>query len=223
MPDKTGSDALVLEARVAVQKLLPAESGLVDVMGIGLTPRGASLAKKIQEAAAKHGPWFQAQMKLRKPGEPLPYHPNLGMTESEWEEFLRLNKKKTLVKTGQAALSVKKLGDGKYRFSAKGTLQVLNAITIDLKKSRVETPRGTCDLLDRVKTPKGHSFPWDGYVWEGLRPIVIEQSKGRVTRFHIGKLRGTNTGIIYYSANGFENGKLQTPIKLFINYPLGKN
>jgi hypothetical protein len=221
-PEIDAAATLRAEARTAVKNLIPVQRGSVDIMVIAMSPRANALAKKLQTAVAENQAWFQEQVKRSKPGKPLPYNPKLGLTSSEYEEFLRIAKKKALTKTGEAPLSVVRQGKGRYQFSAKGPLAALDGITIDLPKSQVETSRGNCDKLDRVESPKDHPFPWDGYVWETITPIVMEKSTGRVTQFHIGQLRGTRTGIIYYKSLGFEKGKQQPLIRLMVTYPLRK-
>jgi len=187
-------------------------------MSIAMPPRGIALAQKLQSTVAKNQAWFTEQLKRAKPGQPLAYHPNLGLTAAEYDEFLILAKKKTLLKTGQAPLKVVHLGGDRFQLSAKKALAPLDGITLDLAKSQVKTLRGTCDKIDRIKTPDTHAFPWDGYVWETITPLDVKNSKGRVLQFHIGQLRGTQTGIIFYKAIGLEK---QT-VRLIITYPLAK-
>ncbi len=86
----------------------------VDVMENALPLLATELAARMQVAIAKNPQWWAEHVKKAQPGEPLPYDPRIGVTESEYKEFLTLSKKMTLQKTTEATLAISRKGDDVY-------------------------------------------------------------------------------------------------------------
>jgi hypothetical protein len=74
-----------------LQGLLPQGRVNVEVLEMWSPPGLAVLTQRLQQAAQADPTWFQEQVRRAVPGQPLPYHPKLGLTESEYQEFLALS------------------------------------------------------------------------------------------------------------------------------------
>lgn len=66
-----------------------------------------------------------------KPGEPLPWHKNFGLTENEYARLVAAKKETKLVPTARCKLIVKSKEDGRMLLSGTGRAAVLNGLTID--------------------------------------------------------------------------------------------
>ncbi len=74
---------------LSAAELFPAPGTTADVLGRLDTPRTAELAARIAAAAALDPPWWADFLATAaEPGQPLPYHPNLGLSEAEYAEYL---------------------------------------------------------------------------------------------------------------------------------------
>ena len=103
----------------SVRRLLHDGSFNADAMQFESAPRMAELGNKFIAATKKHPDWFQNAVKQAKPGEPLAYHPNMGLTKQEYQEFLRLT---------DGGIVLKKLADATIKVKYDGNAAL---ITID--------------------------------------------------------------------------------------------
>ncbi len=74
-----------------INKFFSENSVVADIMdGIKQNPKQAELTAKFQAGIRENQEWFMVYIKTVPEGEPMPYHPNLGMTNDEYNEFHNL-------------------------------------------------------------------------------------------------------------------------------------
>jgi len=70
-----------------MSRFFPAGPTEIEFLGVVMSDRGMQFANKF--AAGTDNAWLLKYIAtVAKPGEPLPYHPNLGLTEEEYAEPL---------------------------------------------------------------------------------------------------------------------------------------
>jgi hypothetical protein len=76
------------------------KKGRYEVMnGIKTSPKQRQLTQKMNASIQKNRDWYIDYVNSTAPGKELPYHKNFGISESDYEEFLRLAKSVTAVST----------------------------------------------------------------------------------------------------------------------------
>lgn len=150
-------------------------SVMVDIMdGIKTDPRQAELTYKLQQGIRANYEWFQDYIKTAKPGEPLDYHENLGITIDEYDEFLRLSDQIEVVSSGTEVLTVIK-SSNEITFKGQNKTAAFNDLTIDLKNNIMsykdyELEFG--DVINVTDNNNGLRSKWKGYDWEFTNPKV---------------------------------------------------
>jgi hypothetical protein len=161
-------------------------------------PRLNLLTAKLQQAAQKQPEWWMDQLRKAKPGEPLPYHPRLGMTKAEYKELLSLGGAFTLRKIKMVRLSVKRDGM-RITFNGGEELPDLKAVVVNLGTGAVTTPFGTAADWSRIEAGPDQKAtgPWNGVEWK-LERVNERTGLGTVVTFDLGRLRQTGRGLLRY-------------------------
>lgn len=229
-PDLTG------EVQHDVKILIPDSEVKVDIIdGIKMDPRYELLYSKFMTAVQKNNEWFLEQQKIiEQTGNPMPYHPNTGLTEVEYTEL------KTLIEKGPGVEMVKS-GTAKVTFNfqdkiiyLKGTgrLEILNDVKIDLAENVVWIGDIKLDNFQEINVDtdkNGLNSKWNGYQWryeyinkpngfnelsstEDLQTLSMKQYK-----LTVGRLDKDKSTYIEITKKEIENGKktktIQIPFK----------
>jgi hypothetical protein len=171
LPGFTGNIAADLKM------LLPEGKHLADMMdGVKQNPRQASLSKKLQDSIQANYEWFADFLKTVPDGEPMPYHPKLGITQEEYEELMSYFKNIEIVSTGKENITIEIKNDTIY-FKSRGKMADLDSLRIDLKNNTVYYGAYMMPFSDslNIKTDKnGLRSKWKGYTWIYEEPKDLE-------------------------------------------------
>lgn len=79
-----------------------------DMLVAGMSQEADAIGKKLQQALAADPAWIQAYLKetAPKPGEPLPYHPKMGITQKEYAALQAAGKSMSLQKVADAVVTI---------------------------------------------------------------------------------------------------------------------
>lgn len=171
---------------------LPKSGVLVGhIMEITPSPEDERIAAKFKQAIEKDTSWFQSYVAKVKNGEPLPYHPRLGITKTEYDRLLHA--KPELSDRGAVSIKIKTDAQGNLGFSADDKANPLNEVRLPLGQKYVETPFGKLTTLtdvsqDDAESPTGR---WSGVQWKN------QVSAGPAITFAIGRRKPTGDGILY--------------------------
>jgi hypothetical protein len=216
--------------------LLPNRENKVDIIdGVKMDPRYELLYSKFMTAVQENGDWFLEQQKIvEQTGNPMSYHPNIGMTEKEYEEFKALMEKGPgveMVKSGTAKVTFDYQDD---IIQLKGTdrLEILNEVKIDLSQNVVWIGEFELNNFQEINVDtddNGLKSKWSGYQWryeytnnangfsdlastEDMQSIIMKQYK-----LTIGRLDKDMTTYIEITEKEIENGvktkTIQIPFK----------
>lgn len=127
----------------------------------------ADVQTRFASAAALHQTWLRQYLEdLRlPPGAPLPYHPNLGITEAEYRSLQDAYEHPTIVEGEARHIDVRVEG-GALRFSAEGPLAPLGLLAVEAS-GRVRY--GDALVVDnpvRVEGQAAKFGPWTGFSWQ---------------------------------------------------------
>jgi hypothetical protein len=206
---------------VNVLQLIPTGTTDVAIMTLAAPPQFFELSQKLQDAMRKDPQWFMSYRASVPPGEPLPYHPKLGMTEAEYHEYSLLMSQLAMQRSGKAVLDVQQR-DSLFSIStADSAIAGLNGIVIDLGHDQVTTPFGVTHQRteidnEGVDAPTG---PWRGVQW-GLQRRDIASGESVSVKFAIGKLEESGQGILYYNATRIDSSGNGNRILYVLYYDL---
>ncbi|WP_288807813.1 MULTISPECIES: hypothetical protein [unclassified Sphingobacterium] len=233
--------ALVLSIDVFAQKQPSVDSNAVAVQFVdrllsegdytaavlGIPRQDASqvaIVEKMKLAIKDNEQWFLNVMKELEPGQPMPYHKNLGISEAEYAAFMQFSQSIKIDKIGAIALKIIRRHSS-IHFEPKDFGDYLKYLTIDLKDHRI--------MVDSIDLPyKGQitmdaqrttlvAGPWKGYSWrlEEFRkdgqlivdpnkvvPAEIRKLDVKAIELIIGKLDHSDQCFLYLKSNIINKG-----------------
>ena len=159
---------------------------------------------KVEAAAAQNVEWFKEYSKNAAPGVPLPYDPKLGLTEAEYEEYLKLWDAREFKAVEAVVLQLKEASGGMWSITAAvggggkeggGSLPI-STLKYDPEKDVFISPNGELKRLDDVAADKNSILgEWTGHEWR----FEEETSLGRTKEnFALGKTGDGKFGLIVY-------------------------
>lgn len=194
----------------------------VAVMDLVAPPRLQALTDRFQAAARSDPAWFMEYVRANdRPGEPLPYHPKLGLGKEEYDEMLLLFDQLKLTRVADAELTVRAEGANRFVLDGGRALPELTGIVIDLAAGRVETPFGATTARGEIHASPEQvaTGPWNGIAWE--REELDETTlTGTVISFNLGRLQESGRGILYYDAKQMAGGTMQARASRVLTYDL---
>ncbi|WP_010248472.1 hypothetical protein [Acetivibrio cellulolyticus] len=205
-----------------IKHLLQDGSKNVNIMALGFPEeekekRLYELTMKFQTGAQANPSWFLEYSKSIAPGAEMPYHPNLGMTKEEFEEYKILAESTTMVKKGTGTISIETDDKNKIEIKNINGLRLINNIVLDLTNNTISTDYGICTYKGTIDSSDDQKVTgrWNGHSWEleesniDLNDIseFDKNTSIKLIQFSIGQLEKTNEVIVYYEVKIIENGK----------------
>ena len=157
---ESGSDSFLRD-------VLPDGPCEFELMTLQYTHRALELTRKFQAAITTNQDWFLDQVKRARPGEPLDYDPRLGLTKSEYAEYLSEVEKRHLVTTGTNFACVFRRTGDTLAIDTGETSSPLSQIRLNLETSELQASVGrvgtpTWESNDDPSMPIG---AYAGYKW----------------------------------------------------------
>ncbi len=188
-----------------------------DIMdGVKQSPRQQELTLKFQQGVQNNYEWFVEQLKTVESGKPMPYHPNLGLTEDEYIELQSFNNDIEIISTGKENVEVIK-NDSIISFKSQGKLKILESVKVHLNKDEIIIGQYTLTYLGAANitdTNNGLKSKWKGHNWryefpENLDLGILkdlENLKAKQYKFTIGKLEKNGKTFLQIKGREFYKG-----------------
>lgn len=164
------------DAKKDLVNMLPVGTYLVQsVDSIKSSPRNKELSIKLQEAIQQNMEWFKDYVKTQKEGEPMDYHPKLGLTESEYAELKVSMETVELVPVDAGLLEIFR-NNNLLTFKGEGKLELLNHVTVNTTKNEITFGKYTMQISDSTSINEGKNpyiSPRKGYEWTYSDPADI--------------------------------------------------
>ncbi|MDV2994210.1 MAG: hypothetical protein N4J56_003864 [Chroococcidiopsis sp. SAG 2025] len=207
----------------SVEALIPGDRTDVDLMQIVPPIRLVELSQKFKIALQKNSDseWLSSLIKNTPAGQPLPYDPRLGVSKTEYQEFLSLSQKLIAKKIGTSILQVKREGN-KYVFLGNNSLSNLTGIKLDLDRNLLETPYGTTAKLLVVvaHTERQHlTGAWSGFIWK-LEQFDRYTNSTIKIQFSLGRMTHNGRGILHYDITRISDRAVAKSTPLILQYDL---
>ena len=174
-------------------------------------PRRAGELFAVWMRALKEDPeWFASYSRAHsRPGEPLPYHPKMGLSETDYREMLELSRQIRMIRVARATLTITREGTSRIALHGGTALPGLTGVTLDLEADRVTTPFGRMQGSTPIEVtdPQSPTGPWSGRSWR-LDTLDPTTGQGTVAQLHLGRL-ADGTPLLYYDAKRLVKGAVQ--------------
>ncbi|MFU1856660.1 hypothetical protein ACK8HY_06530 [Sphingobacterium sp. NGMCC 1.201703] len=208
-----------------VDRLLSEGHYTAAVLGIP-RPNASQLAivEKMKLAIKDNEDWFLKVMKELEPGQPIPYHKNLGISETEYADFMQFSQSVKIDKVGAVPLKVIRR-DSSLHFEPKDFGDYLKYLVIHLKDHTVMVDSLRLSYKGQITMDAKRTTlvagPWNGYSWvleeyrkdgqlitdpEKVDPTEIREMDIKSIEVIIGKLDHSNQCFLYLKSNIVNKG-----------------
>jgi hypothetical protein len=201
------------DPKLGVPLLMPPGVFTADVMMPG-TPRTADISMRMAKAIQANPEWWSTYAKANiKDGEVLPYHPNMGISKSEWDEIGKSAADSTMTKLGTATLRIEMLSQDRFGLSATSSGGSFDQVVLDLVNNRVETPYGvTTGFVFAVSSATGDHRGCPRYEWSYIELSDrfldnISRASCHAAMVAIGQDQQTGKTLFRYKGKRIEAGR----------------
>lgn len=176
---------------------------------------------KVEAAARKNPEWFTEYTKASKPGEPLPFHENLGLTKEEYDEYNALWAKREFKSTSEVILVLRKTFGDTWTITATGDAGVISTLRYDPEKDVVRSPNGELKRLEDIKADAASILgAWSGREWRFEEETELGKTK---ENFAVGQFDGKGFGLVVYRVQEISaEGSRLLDKSLVVRFALGK-
>lgn len=186
----------------SIEEYIPKAAVNADIMVLGSTSSGRlqELTAKIKEGVSSNQEWYRQYLNAYT--GTLPYDYRLGVSEEEYNEYLKLGSGLRLMKSAEATVDFRWLSDTVIQIVTGPALADLNGIEIDLANDSVKTSFGILSNRRVVNNtdPNSASGPWRGVQWKLENVTTYGATSGVAVKFALGRLTDTGRGILYFNA-----------------------
>ena len=153
---------------------------------------------KVESAAQKNKEWFEEYSEESKPGVPLPFHQNLGLTREEYDDYLALWAKREFKSRENVILVLRKTFGDKWTITASGEAGAISTLRYDPEKDTLRSPSGTLKRIEDINADKDSILgAWTGKEWKFEENTGLGLIK---ENFALGKFSDKPFGLIIYRA-----------------------
>jgi len=178
--------------------LLPEGKPLKGEIGMVLPPKEIEkYMAKVEVAARKNKEWYLEYSKNAKPGVPLPYDERLGLSKTEYDEYLALWRKREFKAAEEIVILLKKSGQG-WSITAGGAAAPISTLRYDPATDSFTSPSGRLKRIEDIKAdPDSILGAWSGSEWKFEEESEISKYRENIA---IGRFVGQPFGLIVYRA-----------------------
>lgn len=176
---------------------------------------------KVEASARKNKEWFAEYSKASKPGAPLPFHENLGLTKEEYDDYLALWTRREFKSTEEVMLVLRETFGKTWSITATGEAGVISTLRYDPEKDVYRSPNGEMKRLEDIKAEDTSILgAWSGSEWR----FEEETGLGKIKEnFAIGRFDDKEYGLVVYRVQEISSeGSRLLDKSLVIRFALGK-
>ncbi len=176
---------------------------------------------KVEASARKNPEWFKEFSKTSKPGLPLPYHENLGLTKEEYDEYLALWNKREFKSMEEVMLILRKTFGDTWSLTASGEAGAISTLRYDPETDIFRSPNGELKRIDDINADASSILgEWTGKEWKFEEETGLGKTK---ENFAMGKMGKTGFGLVIYRAQEISTeGSRLLDKSIVIRFALGK-
>ena len=145
---------------------------------------------KVQEAAKADPEWHQEYAKTAQPGVPLPWHEKLGLTNEEYEEYLKLWDKREFKTVHKVTLKLEEAKPGEWMIRVSGAGMPVTLLRYFTESGNFRSPNGELQRIEDVDADARTILgAWKGQEWkyERLTDFISTKENFALGKFADGK------------------------------------
>lgn len=177
---------------------------------------------KVETAARKDPKWFREFSKQSKPGIPLPYDERLGLTQEEYNDYLKLWEKREFKAMEEVMLNLRQSAGDTWSITSTGGASSISTLRYSEKSDTFRSPNGELKRIDDIKADANSILgEWSGPEWKFEEETGLGKTKENVA---FGRFAGNQYGLIVYRVQELSTeGTRLLDKSLVIRFPLGKS
>lgn len=203
-----------------ILEYLPEGLSTAEIMEVGMDPKYAyktmEISNKLQANLQDKKEWFLQYVAEKGEGQALPYHPNFGITEEEYELIANSDDYMRLIKKGESSVLTKH--EGNQLILEADQSEVLKKLTFDLNSNSMQTVFGTLTYKGKVGASDNQKITgkWSGESWEltegeikDLEDIktMDENTFMKIVKLNVGRLEETGDTLLHLDYREIKNGE----------------
>ena len=176
---------------------------------------------KVETAARKDPKWFREFSSSAKPGAPLPYDERLGLTKTEYDEYLALWTKREFKPTEEVMLLLRQSAGDTWSITSTGGASTISTLRYLPKEDVFRSPNGELKRIDDINADATSILgAWTGMEWK----FEEETGLGKIKeKFALGRFGDKKFGLIVYRAQELSSeGTRLLDKSLVVRFALGK-
>ncbi|MBL4705234.1 MAG: hypothetical protein JKY54_11985 [Flavobacteriales bacterium] len=150
--------------------------------------QAATIKAKIRESIADKQEWFKEYVKSQDKSKDLPYHEKLGVSKSEYTDYIRLKDANEYGSRGRAKLEIIEDSTGNIRFKSTGHITGVSFVVVDYAANSIH--------IDSPRSPKATLKHSGTTIDETIHNLYNSPYTGE-SWIHRSKDFGTGTGVYY--------------------------
>jgi hypothetical protein len=191
-------------------------------VGIVVPPEEISkYIKKVEEAARKDSKWFAEFSAAAKPGLPLPYDERLGLTKTEYDEYIVLWNKREFRPMEEVMLMLRQSAGETWSVTATGGASTFSTLRYSANSDSFRSPNGELKRIEDIKAESTSILgEWTGMEWK----FEEETGLGKIKEnFALGRFADKKYGLVVYRAQELSSeGRRLMDKSLVVRFALGK-
>lgn len=187
--------------------LLPEGKYKADLLKLVAPKRLNDLAERFAKGLGESPLLLAKAMAQRVPGEPLPYDPAYGLTEEEWQEFLRMKDEMRLQSVGEIFVDIVKESTGTIAVKIRDPSGSEESLSLDPAAVAVTTAHGTfTDPHEALASAEQKvTGPWNSYEWTSGGSGFLT---GKNVSLCLGQLEASKEALLIYRAKNIYTGEV---------------
>ncbi len=176
---------------------------------------------KVETASRKNPGWFKEFSEAAKPGTPLPFHENLGLTKEEYDDYIALWAKREFKPEAEVMLLLRKTLGDTWTLTATGEASAISTLRYHPKEDVFRSPNGELKRIEDIKAdPSSILGAWSGHEWRLEEDTGLGKIKENLA---IGQYDKKGFGLVVYRAQEISSeGSRLLDKSLVLRFALGK-
>ncbi len=151
---------------------------------------------KVQEAAKAKPEWHKEYAKHAKPGIPLPWHKNLGLTKEEYAEYLRLWDLRKFKVLQNVVIRLEEPKPGEWMIRVSGVGMTISLLRYHPETDVFKSPNGILKRIEDIDAPERSILgAWKGKEWRYVKETEFVSTK---ENFAIGRFKDGKHCVLIY-------------------------
>lgn len=121
---------------------------------------------KVKAASKANPEWYAAYAKVAKPGIPLPWHENLGLTKEDYEAYLKLWDQRQFKAMQQVVIRLEEPNPNEWMIRVSGVGMTISLLRYNPETGNFKSPNGELKRIeDIVAEERSILGAWTGKEW----------------------------------------------------------